>query len=88
MYENAVQQYLDNTAKSKGYDNTYTCLSYLNSTNETWKTESNIFNAWRDSVWETCHEYLNKYKTGELEFIPISGLLDKLPKIEWWYGDF
>jgi hypothetical protein len=78
-----VQKYLDDTAKSRGYDNTYTCLSYLNSTDEIWKKESNIFNAWRDSVWKTCHNYLNKYKTGEMEKITIEELIQLLPKIQW-----
>ena len=44
MYEDAVQAHLDATAQSRGYDDTYTCLSYLNSTDEVWRTEANIFN--------------------------------------------
>ena len=82
-YENAVQAYLDQTAQSRDYDNTYTCLSYLNSTNETWKTESNIFNAWRDQVWEKCHEILNKVLNGEITQPTIDELIIQLPKIEW-----
>lgn len=82
-YEDAVQAFLDKTAQSKGYDNTYTCLSYLNSTNETWKTESNIFNAWRDQIWEKCHEILNKVLNGEITRPTIDELINQLPKIEW-----
>jgi hypothetical protein len=82
-YEDAVQAYLDQTAQNRDYDNTYTCLSYLSSTNETWKTESNIFNAWRDKVWEKCHEILNKVLNGEIAQPSIEELIEQLPKIEW-----
>ena len=82
-YEYAVQNHLDKTAQSKGYDNTYTCLSYLNSTDEKWKTESTIFNSWRDSVWQKCHEILNAFIAGELEQPTIEEVIEALPKIEW-----
>lgn len=82
-YENAVQMHLDSTAKLKGYDNTYTCLSYLNSTDETWKREANAFNKWRDQVWRSCHEILNKFKKGEIEQPTVAQVIEQLPKIDW-----
>lgn len=82
-YEDAVQSYLDATAQAKGYDSTYTCLSYLSSTDETWNREANIFNAWRDSVWRKCHEVLNAVLAGELAPPTVDNLLAQLPKIEW-----
>lgn len=83
IYEDAVQAHLDSVAQSRGYDNTYTCLSYLNSTNDTWKTESNIFNAWRDSVWEKAHEILNAFTNKEIEQPTVDEVLDQLPVIQW-----
>ena len=82
-YEDAVQSHLDETAQAKGYDNTYTCLSYLSSTDETWNREANIFNAWRDSVWRKCHEVLNAVLAGELAPPTVEDLIAQLPKIEW-----
>ena len=82
-YEDAVQSHLDATAQSKGYDNTYTCLSYLSSTDETWQRESNIFNAWRDTVWRKCHEVLNAVIAGEIQPPTVDELISQLPKIEW-----
>ena len=61
QYEDAVQNFLDTTAQSRGYDNTYTCLSYLNSSDATWNTEAHAFNLWRDAVWHKCHELLNAF---------------------------
>lgn len=83
MYEDAVQAHLDATAQSRGYDDTYTCLSYLNSTDEVWRTEANIFNAWRDSVWRRCHEILNAFMAGEIPQPTIEEVIAMLPAIEW-----
>lgn len=82
-YEDAVQAYLDQTAQSRDYDNTYTCLSYLSSTDEIWNRESHAFNAWRDQVWRKCHEILNAVMFGELEMPTVEELIQQLPVIDW-----
>ena len=82
-YQDAVQKHLDKTAQSKGYDSIYTCLSYLNSTDVKWKSQAEIFNAWRDQVWSKCHELLNKFKNGEIEQPTITEVINALPKINW-----
>lgn len=82
-YEDAVQAYLDQTAQSRDYDNTYTCLSYLSSTDEIWRRESNAFNAWRDQVWRKCHEILNAVMAGTLAPPTVEELLAQLPVIDW-----
>lgn len=83
MYEDAVQEHLDSTARSRSYDNTYTCLSYLNSTNEVWKREANAFNVWRDSVWTKCHEILNAVMSGQIEQPTVADVIAQLPAIDW-----
>jgi hypothetical protein len=82
-YEDAVQAHLDATAQSRDYDNTYTCLSYLSSTDETWRRESNAFNVWRDSVWRKCHEILNAVMAGETPPPTVEELIAQLPVIDW-----
>ncbi len=82
-YEDAVQAHLDATAQSRGYDNTYTCLSYLSSTDDIWYRESRAFNAWRDQVWRRCHEILNAVMAGEYAPPSIEELLAMLPVIDW-----
>lgn len=83
IYENAVQAHLDATAQTRGYDNTYTCLSYLSSTDEIWKRESNAFNAFRDSVWRKAHEILNAFMAEEIEQPTIDEVIAQLPEIDW-----
>lgn len=82
-YEDAVQAHLDATAQSRGYDNTYTCLSYLSSTDEIWHREANAFNSWRDSVWRKCHEVLNAFMSGAIEQPTVEELIAQLPIIDW-----
>lgn len=83
IYENAVQAHLDATAKSHGYDNTYTCLSYRDSSDEKWKREANIFNLWRDSVWHKAHEILDAVMCGAIPQQTVEEVIAQLPKIEW-----
>ena len=82
-YEDAVQAYLDQTAQSRDYDNTYTCLSYLSSTDEIWNREAHAFNAWRDQVWRKCHEILNAAMAGEIPAPTVEELIAMLPVIDW-----
>lgn len=82
-YEDAVQAHLDATAQSRDYDNTYTCLSYLSSTDEKWNRESNAFNAWRDQVWRKCHEILNAFMAEKIQQPTVEELLAQLPVIDW-----
>ena len=83
VYENAVQSHLDETAQERGYDNTYTCLSYMNSTDEKWNRESNAFNAWRDSVWHKAHEILDAVMCGAIPQPTVEEVIAQLPKIAW-----
>lgn len=83
VYENAVQAHLDATAQTRGYDNTYTCLSYLNSTDEIWKRESNAFNVWRDSVWRKAHEILDAVMCGAIPRPTVEEVIAQLPTIVW-----
>lgn len=82
-YEDAVQAHLDATAQSRGYDNTYTCLSYLFSTDATWSKQSKIFSMWRDSVWHKCHQILDAVKEGTLKQPTVKELIENLPVIDW-----
>jgi len=49
-----VQAYIDSKATAKGYDSAASCLSYLNSSNATWKADAVAMNSWRDAVWGYC----------------------------------
>ena len=82
-YTKAVDELLLKTARSRGYDSAYTCLSYLQSTDEKWRNEAVAFNSWRDSVWNKCHEVLNAVEAGKRVAPTVDELLAELPEIVW-----
>ena len=82
-YEAAIDNLILTTAKSKGYDSAYTCLSYLQSSNAIWKTEAEAFNTWRDACWVKAHEILNQWQTGEIEQPTVEEVLAQMPAIGW-----
>ena len=83
IYENAVQAHLDATAQTRGYDNTYTCLSYTTSKDETWHRESSAFSDWRDACWRKAHEILNAYMAGEIAQPTVEEVIAQLPPVDW-----
>ena len=80
---NAVQERLDNEAKTKGYDNGFACASYASSTVETFKNEADAFIAWRDACWVKCYSLLEQYQSGLIERPTVDDVLNKLPNMEW-----
>jgi hypothetical protein len=86
MYEDAVQAHLDAIARTRGYTDSYTCLSYKDSTDETWHREAWAFNVWRDAVWHKCHEILNAFMDDETEQPTVDEVISQLPEIDWEGG--
>lgn len=42
----------------------FTCISYVDSTDEIFKREANIVLAWRDKVWRMCYDVLADVNAG------------------------
>ena len=51
-YKDIVKMHIEHKSHEKNYDNSMSCASYANSTNETWAAEASAFIAWRDSMWD------------------------------------
>lgn len=83
--KNAVQKLINDTAASKDYDDGFTCVSYFNSTDETFKAEARAFNYWRDQLWRKCYEILDDVLAGKIdsEQVNVDYVLNLLPEIEW-----
>lgn len=60
----------------KDYLSGIQCISYINSTNETWKQEAIKFNTWRDSVWQ-------KFYNIETFTDDFDSVLTVLPELNW-----
>ena len=83
MFTDAIQNYLDTTAQSRRYDNIFTAISYVNSTDETFAREAHACLVWRDKVWRKCYEILDAVEAGEREIPTVEELIAELPTIDW-----
>ncbi len=81
--EGAVQQYIDGKAQAKGYDSAASCISYLNSTNATWKSDATAMNTWRDAVWGFCFTNEASVKAGTTPMPTAAELMAALPSAPW-----
>lgn len=79
----AVQDHMDSTAQTKGYDNIHTACSYYNSTDHIFATEGQACLQWRDKVWRTCYNILDEVKAGTRKIPTAEELIAELPVLEW-----
>ena len=82
-YTKLVQNYMDKTVQVKGYDDVFTCISYVDSTDEIFRREALAVLAWRDKVWRMCYEVLAEVNAGKRAVPSESELLAMLPNLEW-----
>jgi hypothetical protein len=83
LYQSALNEFINNKASERQYDNAMAISSYVNSTNAQWASEANAFIAWRDAVYLLAIDTLNKVQSGEMPQPTIDDFLSQLPEIEW-----
>lgn len=82
-YTTAVQQWMDITAQTRGYDDIKSAVGYENSDDPTFKAEACALRAWRDKVWRACYTYMDSVLAGEETLVSPDALLARLPQMEW-----
>lgn len=82
-YEQAIQQHLDTTAQSRGYDNMMSACSYAAGTHPKFSVEGRDCLAWRSSVWEKSYEILTAVKNKTRPLPTIEEVIAELPPIVW-----
>lgn len=78
-----VQDYMDSTVQTRGYDNIHTACSYVNSTDHIFAIEGQACLVWRDTVWRKCYNILAEVKAGTREIPTVEELITELPVLEW-----
>jgi hypothetical protein len=78
-----VQNYMDATVQTRGYDNIHTACTYVSSTDEVFKAEGTACLAWRDSVWRTCYNILDEVKAGKRAIPTLEEVIAELPVLVW-----
>lgn len=79
----AVQEFMDKTAQTRGYDGIMSACSYVESTDEVFKAEGEACVAWRDACWRYCYDVLALVKTGQRDIPTAEELIAELPALEW-----
>lgn len=82
-YETAIQERVDDVARSRQFRDGVTLASYINSTNAQWAAEALAFVAWRDAVWAYAYTELAKVEAGQRPQPSVKDILAELPPINW-----
>lgn len=77
----AIQSWLDTTARQNGYDSAVSCSSYAVSGVPRFKADALAIIAWRDAVWEAANAWRNSMNGQLPNPVPsIEAVLAQLPK--------
>lgn len=80
----AAQRNLDSAAKERGYDDAERCISYITSTNPTWKADADAMNTHRDAVWSKLFQIMGQVESGgRAAPTGFDEIEPELPVIDW-----
>lgn len=79
----AIDAHVEDTAKSREYNNAAALAGYVNSTVTEWADEAQAFVAWRDAVWQTAYSMLGEVQAGTREAPAPAEAVAELPVITW-----
>ena len=77
-----IQEYMDNKAKSYGFDNIVTASTYIDSKVERFKNDSRALLDWRDNTWDKAYTILEDVLTEKREIPTLEDLLKELPQLK------
>lgn len=78
-----VDQYLDNTAKTRNYDSAMSVCTYGDTGNEKFDAEGIAFKKWRSQVWERCYGLQEEVISGQRPVPTEAELIALLPVMGW-----
>ena len=82
----AIQSNMDTTAKSYGYDDIKSAVTYAEEPSvPKFQQEGKAFRAWRSQCWAYCYEQLALVESGKREQPTIEAILAELPVFEVIY---
>lgn len=79
----AVQEYMDTTVQTRGYDNINSACSYATSTDAVFLAEAQACVVWRDKVWRYCYNALAQVLAGQRDIPTADQLISELPELDW-----
>ncbi len=79
VFEQAVQDRLDQAARTRGYDGILSAATYATSKNPRFGPEGIAFRDWRDAVWTYCYQALADVQAGKRAMPTAKDLIAELP---------
>lgn len=80
-YEAAVQRFMDSSAKSFGYDDIKSAVTYAEEPSVIrFQLEGKSFRTWRSLCWDYCYEQLDRVQKKERNVPTVEELVAELPQ--------
>lgn len=82
-FTGAIQQRLDDFAKTRGYDGILSACTYATSTVPKFKAEGQYCVDARDATWAKCYEILASVESGVRPMPTLAEIIAELPALAW-----
>lgn len=82
-FTNAIQQRLDDFARTRNYDNALSCASYATSTNSKFAAEGQYIVEARDATWAVGYQILDDVMSGKRPMPTWEEVEAELPALAW-----
>lgn len=81
MLEDEVQTHMDSSAKSMGYDNLMSAISYVGDNDPLFSAQGQAFKNWRSVCWKFCFDYEADVVSGLKSLPTRDELIAQLPEL-------
>lgn len=80
-----LEALLDATVQQRNYKNVESCVSYFNSTDDKYRAEAIAVNRWRDDLYRTAQNTLDKVRSGEIDWhtVDIDYIVSQVDPLDW-----
>lgn len=80
-----LEALLDATVQQRNYKNVESCVSYFNSTEDKYRTEAIAVNRWRDDLYRTAQNTLDKVRSGEIDWhtVDLDYIVSQVDPLDW-----
>lgn len=80
-----LEALLDATVHQRNYKNVESCVSYFNSTDDKYRSEAIAVNRWRDDLYRTAQNTLDKVRAGEIDrhTVDLDYIVSQVDPLDW-----
>lgn len=85
LIDNQLEALLDATVQQRNYKNVESCVSYFNSTDDKYRAEAIAVNRWRDDLYRTAQNTLDKVRSGEIDWhtVDLDYIVSQVDPLDW-----